>query len=78
MLDDIDQRGQAHFTEHMALNGSTYFKKHELISYFQLLDVKFNALLNVYICFDETDYILPIRIEKNLYFVTISGIFLYE
>src|SRR4051812_30343164 len=31
VLEDEDQRGLAHFLEHMAFNGSTHFKKHELV-----------------------------------------------
>jgi zinc protease len=32
ILEDEDQQGLAHFTEHMAFNGSTHFKKHELVT----------------------------------------------
>ena len=60
ILEDEDQRGLAHFTEHMAFNGSTHFKKHELVSYLQSIGVKFGADLNAYTSFDETVYILPI------------------
>ncbi|MES2127399.1 MAG: insulinase family protein [Pseudomonadota bacterium] len=59
-LEDEDQQGLAHFTEHMAFNGSTHFKKHELISYLQSIGVKFGADLNAFTSFDETVYILPI------------------
>ena len=60
ILEDDDQRGLAHFTEHLAFNGSTHFKKHELVSYLQSIGVKFGADLNAYTSFDETVYILPI------------------
>ena len=60
ILEDEDQQGLAHFTEHMAFNGSTNFKKHELVSYLQSIGVKFGADLNAYTSFDETVYILPI------------------
>ncbi|MFP5392782.1 MAG: M16 family metallopeptidase, partial [Gammaproteobacteria bacterium] len=60
ILEDEDQQGLAHFTEHLAFNGSTHFKKHELISYLQSIGVKFGADLNAYTSFDETVYILPI------------------
>jgi zinc protease len=63
ILEDEDQQGLAHFTEHMAFNGSTHFKKHELISYLQSIGVKFGADLNAYTSFDETVYMLPIPIE---------------
>ncbi|MES2321500.1 MAG: insulinase family protein [Pseudomonadota bacterium] len=65
ILEDDDQQGLAHFTEHMAFNGSTNFKKHELVSYLQSIGVKFGADLNAYTSFDETVYILPIPTDKK-------------
>jgi zinc protease len=59
ILEDEDQRGLAHFVEHMAFNGSTHFRKHELVSYLQSIGVGFGADLNAYTSFDETVYILP-------------------
>ena len=43
ILEDDDQLGLAHYTEHMAFNGSTHFKKHELISYLQSIGLKFDG-----------------------------------
>jgi zinc protease len=60
VLENEDQRGLAHFTEHMAFNGSENFEKNELISYLQSIGVSFGADLNAYTGFDETVYILPI------------------
>jgi zinc protease len=65
ILEDEDQLGLAHFTEHMAFNGSTHFKKHELVSYLQSIGLKFGADLNAYTGFNETVYILPIPTEKH-------------
>ncbi len=65
ILEDEDQQGLAHFTEHLAFNGSTNFKKHELVSYLQSIGVKMGADLNAYTSFDETVYILPIPTEKR-------------
>lgn len=64
ILEDDDQQGLAHFTEHMAFNGSKHFKKNELVSYLQTIGVEFGADLNAYTGFDETVYILPIPIDK--------------
>ncbi len=64
ILEDDDQQGLAHFTEHMAFNGSRNFKKNELVSYLQSIGVEFGADLNAYTGFDETVYILPIPIDK--------------
>jgi zinc protease len=60
ILEDQDQRGLAHFVEHTAFNGTTNFKKNDLISYLQSIGVRFGADLNAYTGFDETVYILPI------------------
>ena len=65
ILEDDDQQGLAHFTEHMAFNGSRHFKKHELISYLQSIGVKFGADLNAYTSFDETVYILPVPSDRK-------------
>jgi zinc protease len=65
ILEDEDQLGLAHYTEHMAFNGSTHFKKHELISYLQSIGLKFGADLNAYTSFNETVYILPIPTDKR-------------
>ena len=60
ILEDNDQRGLAHFVEHTAFNGTTNFKKNDLISYLQSIGVRFGADLNAYTGFDETVYILPV------------------
>lgn len=65
ILEDDDQRGLAHFVEHMAFNGSTHFKKHELISYLQSIGLKFGADLNAYTSFNETVYILPLPTDSR-------------
>ena len=65
ILEDDDQQGLAHFTEHMAFNGSRHFKKHELVSYLQSTGVKFGADLNAYTSFDETVYVLPVPSERR-------------
>ncbi len=64
ILEDDDQQGLAHFTEHMAFNGSAHFKKNDLVSFLQSIGVKFGADLNAYTGFDETVYILPIPVDK--------------
>ena len=64
IMEDDDQRGLAHFTEHMAFNGSKHFKKNELVSFLQSIGVQFGADLNAYTSFDETVYILPIPTDK--------------
>lgn len=65
ILEDDDQLGLAHFTEHMAFNGSKNFKKNDLVSFLQSIGVEFGADLNAYTSFDETVYILPIPTDKK-------------
>ena len=60
ILEDDNQRGYAHFVEHTAFNGTTHFKKNDLIGYLQSIGVRFGADLNASTNFDETTYILPI------------------
>jgi zinc protease len=60
VLENDNQRGLAHFMEHMGFNGSTHFPKNELVDFLQKAGVKFGADLNAYTSFDETVYILPV------------------
>ncbi|RNC84849.1 MAG: insulinase family protein [Winogradskyella sp.] len=60
ILETEDQLGLAHFMEHMNFNGTTNFKKNELVDYLQGIGIEFGADLNAYTSFDETVYILPI------------------
>lgn len=55
-----DQRGLAHFLEHMAFNGTRSFPKNELIEYLQRVGMRFGADVNAYTSFDETVYTLEI------------------
>ena len=65
ILENDNQKGLAHFVEHMAFNGSTHFKKNELISYLQSIGVQFGGDLNAYTSFDETVFILPKPTDKK-------------
>jgi zinc protease len=62
--EDDDQQGLAHMAEHMAFNGTTHFKKNEIVSFLQDIGVGFGNDLNAYTSFDETVYMLPIPIDK--------------
>lgn len=54
--EDEDQRGLAHFLEHMCFNGSAHFPGNSLITYLESIGVKFGAHLNAYTSTDETVY----------------------
>ena len=64
ILENEDQRGLAHFMEHMNFNGTKNFQKNDLVSYLQSIGVQFGADLNAYTSFDQTVYILPIPTDK--------------
>jgi zinc protease len=64
ILEDDNQRGLAHFCEHMAFNGTKHFQKNDLVSFLQSIGVQFGADLNASTSFDETQYILPIPTDK--------------
>ena len=65
MQEDEDQRGLAHFVEHMAFNGSTHFEKNDLVDYLESVGAKFGPDLNAYTSFDETVYMLQVRTDDQ-------------
>lgn len=56
ILEEENQRGLAHFLEHMAFNGTTHFPGKDIINYLENNGVKFGANLNAYTSIDETVY----------------------
>ena len=64
VLEDDDQRGLAHFVEHMAFNGTKNFPKHDLVAFIESLGMRFGADANAYTSFDETVYMLQVPTDK--------------
>ncbi|TWI93898.1 zinc protease [Mucilaginibacter frigoritolerans] len=64
VLETDEQQGLAHFTEHMAFNGTRDFPKNQLVDFLQKSGVKFGADLNAYTSFDETVYQLPLPTDS--------------
>lgn len=62
--EDDDQKGLAHFLEHMAFNGSENFAKNELVNYVESIGVRFGPHLNAYTSFDETVYMLQVPTDN--------------
>ena len=54
--EEDNQRGLAHFLEHMCFNGTTHFPGDALKQYLERIGVKFGENLNAYTSFDETVY----------------------
>ena len=63
--EDDDQKGVAHFVEHMAFNGSTHFKENELIKYLESIGLQFGSHLNANTGYERTLYQLTIPLEKD-------------
>ena len=55
-----DQRGLAHFLEHMAFNGGTHFKPGTLVEFFQRMGMSFGGDTNASTSFDRTLYQLEL------------------
>ncbi len=64
VLEDEDQRGLAHFVEHMAFNGTENFAKQELVDYLEGIGMRFGPDLNAYTSFDETVYMLKVPTDS--------------
>ena len=60
LMEKDNQRGLAHFLEHMVFNGSKNFTPDELIPKMQRLGIAFGAHANAYTSFDETVYMLDL------------------
>ncbi len=58
MQEEENQRGLAHFLEHMAFNGTTNFPGKNLLQYLESVGARFGTNVNAYTSFDETVYTL--------------------
>lgn len=64
--EEENQRGLAHFLEHMCFNGTEHFPGKAMINYLESIGVKFGADLNAYTSIDETVYNIdnvPVNVE---------------
>jgi zinc protease len=64
ILETEEQRGLAHFMEHMSFNGTKHFPASAMIDFLEKAGVRFGADLNAYTNYDETVYQLPVPIDK--------------
>ncbi len=60
LMEKDDEKGLAHFLEHMAFNGSQSFEAGELVEYLQRLGMSFGADTNAHTSWDETVYYLEL------------------
>jgi zinc protease len=60
LMEAEDQRGLAHFLEHMVFNGTKHHTAAELVPRMQRLGIAFGAHANAYTSFEETVYMLDL------------------
>jgi zinc protease len=65
VLERDDERGFAHFVEHLAFNDTARFPKLELIEYLRSLGMRFGADANAYTYYDETVYHFDVPVEDS-------------
>lgn len=70
VLEDDDQRGVAHFVEHMAFNGTTHFPKHSIVDFVERAGMRVGADVNAYTNFDQTVYEFTVPTERGGLVVT--------
>ena len=63
-MEDEDQKGIAHFVEHMCYNGTENFQKSEIVDYFEKIGMKFGPEVNADTSFEQTVYILEIPADN--------------
>ncbi len=63
LQEEEDERGLAHFLEHLAFNGTKHFAKHEIIDFLEGVGMRFGSHLNASTSFNETVYQLEIPLD---------------
>ena len=58
ILEEDHQQGVAHFTEHMAFNGTKHYPENEVIKVLEEAGMKFGVDINAFTDFENTVYIL--------------------
>ncbi|MBA3886032.1 MAG: insulinase family protein [Acidobacteria bacterium] len=62
--EEDDQRGLAHFVEHMAFNGTKNFPKQEIVAFMESIGMRFGPSVNAFTGFDETVYMLQVPTDR--------------
>jgi len=65
VLERDDERGLAHFVEHLAFNDTARFPKLELIEYLRSLGMRYGADANAYTYYDETVFYFDVPVENT-------------
>ena len=65
VLEEENERGFAHFVEHMAFRGTERFPEMELVNYLRSLGMRFGPEVNAYTGFDQTVYGIEVPTETS-------------
>jgi zinc protease len=65
VLEEENQRGLAHFLEHMAFNGTTKYHAQALVDYLELTGMRFGPDINAVTSFDRTMYMLTVPTDDE-------------
>ncbi len=65
VLEEDDQRGLAHFVEHMAFNGTTHFQGQEITGFMESIGMQFGPNLNAFTTFDDTTFVLQVPTDRD-------------
>ncbi len=63
--EDDDQRGLAHFIEHMCFNGTEKYPQNKIIDYMESIGMSFGPDVNAYTSFDRTVYKLQVPTDDR-------------
>ena len=63
-MEEDDQKGVAHFVEHLCFNGTEHFEKSAIVDYFESIGMAFGPEVNAYTSFEETVYMLEIPADN--------------
>jgi len=65
LLEEDNERGLAHFVEHMAFRGTERFPEAELVNYLRSLGMRFGPEINAYTSFERTVYGIEVPVETD-------------
>lgn len=64
-MEEDDQKGVAHFIEHMCFNGTEHFEKSAIVDYFESIGMKFGPEVNAETNFEQTVFMLEIPADDE-------------
>ncbi len=65
ICEEEEERGLAHFLEHMVFRGTKNYSDGEVVSYLESIGARFGADTNAYTGYDETVYMFEIPLDKE-------------